>query len=117
MFKLPFCLATAALALTGCIPDSGETLSSHEAEIDIPAVPTGIESAGTLGQGRNVVTEELRGDCVRSATTINIPLQEASLRFDSSLLKEEASEMLGFSVNAKARCPTPACSAPSSAGH
>ena len=103
MTKLPFCLATAALALTGCIPDSGETLSTHESESDIPTVPAGIESAGVLGQGRNVVTEELRGDCVRSATTINIPLQEASLRFDSSLLKEEASEMLGFSMDAKAR--------------
>jgi hypothetical protein len=32
-----------------------------------------------------------------------IPLQEASLRFDSSLLEEEASEMLGFNVDAKAR--------------
>ncbi len=104
MIKVPFCLATAALALTGCIPQSDEAaLATHASESDIPAVPTGIESAGVLGQGRNVVTEELRGDCVRSATTVNIPLQEASLRFDSSLLKEEASEMLGYSVDAKAR--------------
>jgi len=97
-------LIATALALAGCIPDPGEAAFSIRAsDSDIPVIPTDIATAGLLGQGRNVVTEELRGDCVRSATTLTIPLQESSLRFGSSLLKEEASEMLGYSVDAKAR--------------
>jgi hypothetical protein len=93
---------TLGLALSACMTDEVDLLSD-EAAIDIPVVPTGIETAGVLGQGRDVVTEEFRADCVRSATTITTPLQESSLRFGSSLLREEASELLGYSVDAKAR--------------
>lgn len=66
-------------------------------------VPTTLQTMGRLGQGRDLVKEELRAECVRSATTVTIPTQEAVLRFDSSMLREEASQMLGFSMDAKAR--------------
>jgi len=65
--------------------------------------PTGIETMARLGQGRDLVKEELRAECVRSAAPVTIPTQEASLRFSSAMLREEASEMLGFSIDAKAR--------------
>jgi hypothetical protein len=93
---------TLGIALSACLTEDTE-LATDEAASDIPVVPTGIETAGVLGQGRDFLTEEFRGDCVRSPTTITTPLQESSLRFGSSLLKEEASERLGFSLDAKAR--------------
>lgn len=97
--------AGTSLAAAACASDHGGAVQVGERaeDLSLSVVPTGIETAGALGQGRDAITEEFRGDCVRSATTVNIPLQEANLRFDSSLLQEEASEMLGFSVDAKAR--------------
>lgn len=107
---LPITIAT--LLTAGCMEPSAEsdgdtdttdTTGSTAQAIDVIVTPIGIETAGAIGQGRNQITEELRADCVRSANTVTIPLQEASLRFDSSLLKQEASSMLGFSMDAKAR--------------
>lgn len=98
-------LSGGCLALAGCAPGYAESEQFAERAVDLTAsvTPTGSDTAGVLGQGRDTITEEFRGDCVRSQTRVNIPLQEASLRFDSSLLKEEASEKLGFSIDSKAR--------------
>ncbi len=99
-----FYAAGALLGLAACSPGyGGSDLEEKRENLTRSVVPSDFENAGVIGQGRDMVTEELRGDCVSSARTVNIPLQESSLRFDASLLKEEASEMLGFSVDAKAR--------------
>ena len=65
-------------------------------------VPTSISTSGRLGQGRNLMTEELRSECVR-ASVVTVPTQQASLRFDSAMSQDDASRMLGFDIDAKAR--------------
>ncbi|QRK04746.1 hypothetical protein JQX13_31555 [Archangium violaceum] len=65
--------------------------------------PADIQSAALLGQGRNLVTESnLPAQCLSSPNILKIPLQSSSIRLDSAMLQNEASEMLGFKVDAKA---------------
>lgn len=100
-------LGAAASAVLNCGGEPGSTqqeaLGQRTQASETTVVPTTLQTMGRLGQGRDLVKEELRAECVRSATTVSIPTQEASLRFDSSMLREEASQMLGFSMDAKAR--------------
>ncbi|WP_375769476.1 hypothetical protein NR798_00920 [Archangium gephyra] len=89
--------ATQAVA-----PPEAEQLGSQEQRLEHVVVPVSISTEAVLGQGRNSITHEFRGMCV-SAPTVNIPTQEATVRFDSSFSRDETSEMLGFSVEAKAK--------------
>ncbi|WP_157232090.1 hypothetical protein [Hyalangium minutum] len=96
-------LAAAGLNCGGEAGWEPPKLGVQEQSSETVMVPTGITTAARLGQGRDWVKEELRSECVRSATSVTIPLQQANLRFSSSMLREEASESLGFSLEAKAR--------------
>jgi hypothetical protein len=95
----------AALILAGCGADYADDapLRKKNEDLSTSVVPNDFQTAGTLGQGRDSITEEFRADCVRSPTAVHIPLAESNLRFRTSLQKEDASELLGFSVDAKAR--------------
>lgn len=76
-------------------------VASQAQALEHVVVPVGITTEAVLGQGRNTITQEFRGMCV-SGSTINIPTQDATVRFDSSFSRDETNEMLGFSVEAKA---------------
>jgi hypothetical protein len=100
-------LVAASALVLGCgeVPPEGSAedapLETQTQQLEHVVVPVGITSEGVLGQGRNSLTQEFRGMCV-SAPTVYIPTQEATIRFDSSFSRSETSEMMGFSVEAKA---------------
>jgi len=92
----------AALAALAMHCEGGDRVGNTTAPETV-VVPSGITTVATLGQGRDLVKEEMRAQCVRSASTVTLPLQEAHLRFDAAMTKQEASETLGFKAETKAK--------------
>jgi hypothetical protein len=97
-----------AMVMAGCgelpkeVGQEQQELASQSQHLQNVVTPVDITTEAVLGQGRNSITQEFRGMCV-SAPVVYIPTQEATVRFDSSFSRDEANQMLGFSVDAKAK--------------
>jgi hypothetical protein len=85
----------AGLAMASC-----KTSHSKPKETEIPADI--LASKAKLGMGWNADKENFAGVCL-NGTTEEVGSQTSSVRFTSSMSKEELHSMLGFSMSAKAK--------------